>query len=62
MIIDASHEADYFSVASASLNRDARTAIRRQDRAWNVVRTMKTVDRIPIACTKSSPAAADHNR
>jgi hypothetical protein len=53
---------EVFPLASASLNRDARTAIRRQDRAWNVVRTMKTVDRIPIACSKSSPDAADHNR
>jgi hypothetical protein len=62
MIIDASHDADYLSVAFASLNRNARTAIKRQHRAWNVVRTVKTIDRIPQACTKSSPDAADHIR
>jgi hypothetical protein len=54
-------ERHFTSVVSASLNRHARIAIKIQQMAWKVVRTIKTLDRMPHAATSSS-AAANHNR
>jgi site-specific recombinase XerD len=46
----------------SGLNQYARPAIRRQERAWNIVRTMKAGERMCHACSNKSADAADHNR